>query len=208
MSIRKTKRPDRTRNLIATRKLILDVAFFEIFQKGFQGVSVDDIVKKTNLTKGAFYHHFPTKLDLGYALVDQVIKPMIIDRWITPLSNYDNPLDGILIQMKNLIGKSDPLHLKLGCPLNNLVQEMSSVDPGFHKRLQVALNLWVDEMNKHLTRAKKSGYLKADVNTKHVALFVVMAHEGFYGMIKGLDDPKIFKALYGSLEIYFKTISI
>lgn len=194
------------RDLERSRKEILGAAFIEVFTRGFQGVSIDDIVAKTNLTKGAFYHQFPTKLDLGYALVDEVIKPMIIDRWIKPLDQYENPLDGILAQMKALIGDCDARHLKLGCPLNNLVQEMSPIDNGFHKRLQVALNLWVDEMDKHLTRAKNAGYLKADVNTRQVAHFVVMAHEGFYGMLKGLDDPGIFAALYDSLKRYFKTI--
>lgn len=195
-----------TRDLEKSRKEILDAAFMEVFTKGFQGVSIDDIVAKTKLTKGAFYHQFPTKLDMGYALVDEVIKPMIIDRWIKPLESYDNPLDGILAQMKTLIGDCDPTHLKLGCPLNNLVQEMSPVDKGFHKRLQAALNLWIDEMDKHLKRAKKTGYLKADVNTRHIAHFVVMAHEGFYGMLKGLDDPRAFAALYESMKKYFKTI--
>lgn len=197
----------KTRNLQQSRKEILDAAFFEVFTKGFQGVSVDDIVKKTSLTKGAFYHQFPTKLDLGYALVDEVIKPMIIDRWITPLENYENPLDGILAQMKSLIGNCEPAHLKLGCPLNNLVQEMSPIDKDFHKRLQSALNLWIDEMEKHLRRAKKSGYIDSDVNVRQVAHFVVMAHEGFYGMLKGLDEPKIFHALYDSMKRYFRAIS-
>ncbi len=204
----KRKDSKKTRDLERSRKEILDAAFMEVFTKGFQGVSIDEIVAKTKLTKGAFYHQFPTKLDLGYALVDEVIKPMIIDRWIRPLGAYENPLDGILAQMKILIGDCDPAHLKLGCPLNNLVQEMSPVDRGFHKRLQIALNLWIDEMDKHLKRAKKSGYLNADVNTRYVAHFVVMAHEGFYGMLKGLDDPKIFTALYDSMKRYFKTISI
>lgn len=203
----KRRSPKKSRDLERTRKEILEVAFMQVFTNGFQGVSIDDIVAKTNLTKGAFYHQFPTKLDLGYALVDEVIKPMIIDRWIKPLESYENPLDGILTQMKTLIGECDPKYLKLGCPLNNLVQEMSPVDKGFHKRLQIALNLWIDEMDKHLKRAKKSGYLKMDVNTKHVAHFVVMAHEGFYGMLKGLDDPKIFTSLYASMKQYFKTIS-
>lgn len=178
----------------------------EIFTRGFQGVSVDDIVKKTSLTKGAFYHQFPTKLDLGYALVDEVITPMIIDRWITPLDRYKNPLEGILTQMQVLIGGADPAHLKLGCPLNNLVQEMAPVEAGFKKRLQFALNLWIDETDRHLKRAKKSGFLKSTVNTKQVAHFVVMAHEGFYGIIKGLDDPKAFDALFDSLKRYFQTI--
>ncbi len=197
----------KTRDLRRSRKEILDAAFMEVFSKGFQGVSIDDVVKKTTLTKGAFYHQFPTKLDLGYALVDEVIKPMIIERWIKPLESYENPLEGILAQMKKLIGNSDPKHLKLGCPLNNLVQEMSPIDKGFHKRLKIALELWIDEMNSHLKRAKKFGYIKDDVDTREVAHFVVMAHEGFYGMLKGLDSPQAFSVLYQSMKRYFKTIS-
>lgn len=195
------------RDLEKTRKEILDVAFMEVFTRGFQGVSVDDIVKKTSLTKGAFYHHFPTKMDLGYALVEDVISPMIIDRWITPLNDYKNPLEGILKQMQDLIGKSEPEFLQYGCPLNNLVQEMSPVDEGFRVRLQGALNLWIIEMEEHLKRAQEGGYLKSDVNTEQLATFVVMAHEGFYGVLKGLGDPKAFNALFGSLKSYFRNIS-
>lgn len=197
----------KTRDLEKTRQEILNAAFMEVFTRGFQGVSIDDIVKKTTQTKGAFYHIFPTKLDMGYALVDEVISPMIIERWISPLEQYDNPLEGILKQMKLLMGKADPAHRKLGCPLNNLVQEMSPVDKEFHVRLKRALNLWIDETDKHLKRAKKNGFLKSDVNTKQVAHFVVMSHEGFYGMMKGLDDPKAFDTLYDSLKTFFGAIS-
>ena len=202
---KKTPNVKRTRDLEKSRKEILDVAFFEVYSHGFQGVSIDDIVKKTSLTKGAFYHHFPTKLDLGYALVEDVITPMIIDRWITPLEKYDNPLQGILKQLKTNI-LHDPSHLKLGCPLNNLVQEMAPVDKGFKQRLQAALNLWIDEMDRHLKKAKKTGHLKSDVNTRQASHFIVMAHEGFYGMLKGLDDPKIFDVLFESLKKYFTAI--
>jgi AcrR family transcriptional regulator len=197
----------KTRNLEKTRKEILEAAFMEVFTRGFQGVSVDDIVRKTSLTKGAFYHHFPTKLELGYALVEEVIQPMITERWITPLNAYENPLDGILSQMKKLIGQCEPAQLRLGCPLNNLVQEMAPVDAGFKKRLQTALNYWIDETEKHLKRGKISGYIRTDVNTRQVAQFVVMSHEGFYGLLKGLDDTKAFDALLSSLKSYFATLA-
>ena len=178
----------------------------EVFKHGFQGVSVDDIVKKTTLTKGAFYHIFPTKLELGYALVEEVITPMIIERWVKPLEAAQNPLNGILKQLKILIGKADPEELKLGCPLNNLVQEMSPIDEGFHIRLQAGLNIWIHEMNKQLKRAQQDGYIKKGINTRYVAHFTVMAHEGFYGMLKGLHDPKAFDALYESLKTYYEAI--
>jgi len=195
------------RNLEKSRKEILGVAFFEVFTHGFQGVSVDDIVKKTSMTKGAFYHHFPSKLDLGYALVDEVIKPMIIERWINPLKDFQNPLDGILSQMEKLIGECPPDLLEFGCPLNNLVQEMAPVDSGFRKRLKSALDLWIDKMDEHLQRAQADGFLKSEVNTREVAHFIVMAHEGFFGLIKGLGSSGVFTVLFGSMKIYFQAIS-
>ncbi|MBX2986993.1 MAG: TetR/AcrR family transcriptional regulator [Bdellovibrionaceae bacterium] len=202
-----TKAPKRrTRNLEKSRREILDVAFFEVFTRGFQGVSVDDIVKKTSLTKGAFYHHFPTKLDLGYALVEEVVTPMILDRWITPLKDFKNPLEGILQRLDTLIGRADPKELRWGCPLNNLVQEMAPVDAGFRKRLERALTLWIDEMDQQLQRARRDGYLSPNVRTRDVAHFLVMTHEGFYGLLKGLHDPKAFDVLYSSLKRYFQTI--
>jgi len=201
-----SKSQKKTRDLEKSRKEILNVAFSEVFRNGFQGVSIDDIVKKTSLTKGAFYHHFPTKMDLGYALVDEVISPMIIDRWITPLDEYKNPLQGILKQIRRLVGDVPPAHWRLGCPLNNLVQEMAPVDKGFRIRLERALELWISETEKHLSRARDSGYLKRNVDTRKTAYFVVMAHEGFYGILKGVGDTAAFEALYDSLEIYFRAI--
>lgn len=195
----------KNRNLEKTRSHILDVAFWEIYTRGFQGVSVDDIVKKTSLTKGAFYHHFPTKLSLGYALVDEVIKPMIIDRWISPLSAYKNPIQGILKQLQKYIGDS-PEHLQYGCPLNNLVQEMAPIDKGFKTRLEAGLDLWITEMEKHIKRGQKDGFISNELSARDISRFIVMSHEGFYGIIKGIHDPQMFSSLYKSLKIYFKSI--
>lgn len=196
----------KTRNLEKSRKEILNAAFWEVYTRGFQGVSVDDIVKKTTLTKGAFYHQFPTKLDLGHALVDEVIRPMTYSRWVYPLKDFKNPLDGILAQLKNLIGKASPEELQYGCPLNNLVQEMAPIDPIFKEKLEKALRYWIDGIDSELKRAKKDGYIRSNVKTKQVAHFIVMAHEGFYGMLKGLNDPKAFNTLFSSLKVYFETL--
>lgn len=203
---KKAEKPKKNRNLQKTRAEILQAAFWEVFTRGFQGVSVDDIVAKTDLTKGAFYHQFPTKLDLGYALVDEVIKPMTYNRWIEPLRKYQNPLQGVLDQLTQLIGKAHPVHLQYGCPLNNLVQEMAPQDSVFKDKLSAALLYWIEGMEQELNRGKNNGFIRSDVDTRQVAHFVVMAHEGFYGMLKGLNDPKAFQALYYSLEKYFETI--
>lgn len=176
--------------------------------QGFQGTSMDDLVKKTALTKGAFYHQFPTKLDLGYAVVEEVLTELILDRWIRPLDAYTNPVDGILTQMQRNIGDTPPELLRFGCPLNNLVQEMAPVDKGFNRRLNAALNLWITELNRHLLRGQQQGFIRKDVKTAEAAHFIVMAHEGFYGIIKGLGEATAFPVLLDSMKRYFATITV
>lgn len=188
------------------REEILRVAFWEVYTRGFQGVSVDEIVEKTALTKGAFYHHFPRKLDLGYALVDEVLTPMILDRWIRPLEAYQNPVQGILRQLEKCVRES-PQHLRYGCPLNNLVQEMAPLDAGFKKRLEAALELWISETERHLLRAQANGVLGRRLKAREIAEFVVMAHEGFYGILKGAQGRVRFESLLRSLKLYFAALA-
>jgi AcrR family transcriptional regulator len=53
------------------RRQELVVAAYELFrEKGFEQVSVSDIVKKVGLAQGTFYYHFKTKYELLDAVVD------------------------------------------------------------------------------------------------------------------------------------------
>lgn len=53
----------------STREKLLDAAKSLVMDKGFAGTSIDDILKQTGLTKGAFFHHFKGKSDLARELV-------------------------------------------------------------------------------------------------------------------------------------------
>ena len=53
------------RNPEKTRQRLLQAAYEEIHAHGFQGMRVDQVLRKTSLQKGAFYHHFSSKLELG-----------------------------------------------------------------------------------------------------------------------------------------------
>jgi TetR/AcrR family transcriptional repressor of nem operon len=205
--LRRVPSPKKTRNLEKSRKEILDIAFGEIYRHGFQGVSVDDIVRRTSLTKGAFYHHFPTKLDLGYAIVDDVLAPLTLARWVVPIGEYADPLEGILRTIERNIGGAEPALLRTGCPVNNLAQEMAPIDRGFRKRIQGTLNLWISELEVHLKRGQKTGFVRRDVDTGQAAHFIVMVIEGMYGLIKGLDDPEAYSTLLAPVKDYLRSIA-
>ncbi len=197
----------RTRNLEKTRAHIMEAAFIQIYRNGFQGVSVADIVEKTNVTKGAFFHHFPTKQALGYAIADETLREMVLDRWIRPLAAYRNPVRGILKQLRKIIEATTEETLVFGCPLNNLIQEMSAVDPIFGEKLRSVMGMWVDEVEKHLRKGQSGGYLMQTVNPRQLAEFVVMVHEGVFGMAKSLKDKKVMWSLYDSLKEHLSYVS-
>lgn len=47
-----------------TKHLLIENAIHLFIEKGFDKVTIDDIVQESNLTKGAFYHYFKSKGDI------------------------------------------------------------------------------------------------------------------------------------------------
>jgi AcrR family transcriptional regulator len=56
----------------ATRERILEAAADVFAEKGFYGAAVDDIVRASDTSKGAFYFHFPNKQGIFVALLDHL----------------------------------------------------------------------------------------------------------------------------------------
>ncbi|KYG66430.1 hypothetical protein AZI86_05120 [Bdellovibrio bacteriovorus] len=183
-----------------TRAQILDVAFIEIYMNSFQAVSVDQIVAKTKMTKGAFFHHFPSKKELGYVLANEYLRDMMEERWIKPLRVYKDPVQGILHCFKKNIVEIPDEFMACGCPLNNLCQEMSTVDPKFREILSSVLGAWIEGTREHLERGKSEGYLKKNLNSQQMAQYIVMAQEGAYGMGKVFRDRKLLQSLHAALK--------
>lgn len=63
------------------RKEILDVAQQLVYTKGFDQMSIQDILDQLHISKGAFYHYFPSKGDLLEALIDRMrldVEPIML----------------------------------------------------------------------------------------------------------------------------------
>ena len=63
----RNKHPEETVNLI------LDVAFRLFMEKGYEHTSIQDIINHLGgLSKGAIYHHFKSKEEILYAVIDRM----------------------------------------------------------------------------------------------------------------------------------------
>ncbi len=194
------KQPDITRD-----KILLS-AFCEIHRQGFQAASIANILQYTHLTKGALYHHFPTKQALGLAVIEEVIKVQFEAMFFKPLRESEHPIKLLLDSIANINSKVPADFILLGCPLNNLMQEMSALDELFQLQLAGVLEIWKKTIEDALLRGKKMGEIRAEIDHKSAALFIVSAWEGCIGVAKNMQSPKAFEVCMMQLHGYIRSL--
>ncbi len=62
---------DNSENKIPSKELILKTAYGLFLKKGYQSVSIKDIMEASHLSKGGIYHYFESKESILFAVLDQ-----------------------------------------------------------------------------------------------------------------------------------------
>ncbi len=150
---------------------------------GFQAASLKKILQHTRVTKGALYHHFPSKKALGLAVLDELIAQGVQEHWIAPLEEQA-PIDALIhiIQVSGYQMTAEDI--RLGCPLNNLAQEMAPVDEDFRQRIETIYATWVTGIADALLSGQQHRTVRQDVDTESAAALVVASLEGCMGLAK------------------------
>ena len=175
-----------------TRFKILEAAFGEIHAQGFRSASIENILKNTGLTKGALYHHFPNKKALGYAVFDEVIVPEAQEKWSRLQNPNNNPIDTLLEIGQELVAEATAETIQLGCPICNLIQEMSGIDEGYQQRLSKFQNEWRTQLINAISRGQEQGSVIKDVDPESVATFLIAVHDGTFSVGKATQEIQIF----------------
>jgi AcrR family transcriptional regulator len=166
-----------------TREKILGTAFHEFYRHGFQGGSLNRIVADAGITKGALFHHFAGKHELGYQVIDELIRPYIESTWIQPLQKSNDPLR-TLRQIIYKSGEATKDDICQGCPLNNLAQEMSPLDEGFRTRINAIYDAQRQAIKGAFDRGIKAGLVRKNVSPERAAAFISAALAGIAGAAK------------------------
>ncbi|NOT17569.1 MAG: TetR/AcrR family transcriptional regulator [Sulfuriferula sp.] len=196
-----------TTNPDLTRNKLLNAAFCEMHRQGYQGTSIADILQQTALTKGALYHHFPTKHALGLAVIDEVIAPFLSQKVIRPLYDSPTPIT-TLLDILSRAGELGDEGIMLGCPLNNLMQEMSPLDEQFRHQLNNVLEIWQLALHDALITGQQQKIIKPDIDIAAAALFIVSAWEGCYSIAKNKQSPAAFKSCMTQLKSYIHSLCL
>ena len=171
-----------------TRLTILNKAFELIYSKGYQTTSIDDIIATTQVTKGAFYYHFKTKDEMGIAIIEEILKPVMLENFIKPIENSVNPIEDLYNMISYLLLEDPFLQVKYGCPVGNLTQEMTPWNNQFSKVLTELVDQWKNTIVNIVANAQKSGLIKKDVDGNQVAFFIMSGYWGIRNFGKLQDN--------------------
>jgi AcrR family transcriptional regulator len=186
-----------------TRQKILDIAADEIHKTGFNNTSLSVILKRGEISKGALYHHFSNKLELGYAVFEEVYTPAFLSKW-RPALMTDDPIDGLSCFFQSMICDMSSSDVVCGCPMNNLCQEMSNIDEGFRIRILSMQK----QLNHLIANALKNSPqpLRDDIDHSQVAYFVVASLNGSLSLSKSTLDKELFEKIINELCLYLQSL--
>ncbi len=167
---------------------------------------VDEILRLSGLQKGAFYHHFGSKTDLGYAVLEERVRPFVEAVWLEPLAGIEDPVRDLPLMLDDVAQRIPPAMRQHGCPLNNLAQEMGSQDEGFRQRIAQLFTRWIDAFEAVFDQGKARGQIREDIDSRAVARFLVAALEGCIGVFKVDHSPEHWAACRSQISTYLDTL--
>ncbi|MDW5290694.1 TetR/AcrR family transcriptional regulator [Formosa sp. PL04] len=191
-----------------TKQLIINKAFNLFYEHGFKTTSIDKIMKETTLSKGAFYHHYKSKKELGLEVISLKVEKRVIKGMILPLKESGNAfqiLEEVFINRLKEFSIYDKQH---GCPMNNLINEIGNNEIAYQKALKNIIELWKTALIKLIERGKFENSIKKEVTSNAVAMYLISAFEGIRGIRKLYDNDSVLEEYLSGLSFYLKQIKV
>jgi TetR/AcrR family transcriptional repressor of nem operon len=189
------------RDAQSTRQKILVISADEIHQHGYNAASLSEILARSEVSKGALYHHFASKQALGYAVLEEVYTPSFIQPWHDALQDAD-PIKGMCDLLADISANTSSQDLSCGCPMNNLSQEMATIDEGFRLRVLAMYQQLMQLIAGSLTKVVEQ--LRDNLNLSQVAYFIIASIQGAASLAKSSRCSILFGDLLDQLQDYIK----
>jgi len=183
---------------------ILDAALMVIRAKGYAATTVDDLCAASNVTKGAFFHHFESKDDMAVAAAEHWSK-----------------VTGELFEAATYHGHADPLERVLGyldfrkqlitgdvaeftCLVGTMVQETFESSPAIRAACEASISGHAAKIETDIAKAMRQRGLRANWTAKSLALYTQAVLQGAFILAKSKDDAKIAAASIDHLRRYIE----
>lgn len=183
-----------------TRNQILQRCYEAIQSQGFELLRTDKEIIRLKITKGAFYHYFPNKLELGYAVIDEILLPQYSKKWESLLTIKTNIGNAIINLLENEKTQASEKSVKRGDSLYNLMVEMSHIDSVFREKLENVHDIQVTMLQRAILTGRASGEFKNTMDARSLAMNIIGGLIGCYSIAKVRNSKDVFTSMISTLQ--------
>lgn len=188
----------------------MDVAEARILEQGFAATSVESIVEGAGVTKGAFFHHFPAKLELAHALVErwaELDEAQLEEAMGRAERLSRDPLQQLLIFVglfeERMAARSEPAG---GCLLASAVQEAELFDEATHVRIRRSVLIWRERLLAKLEEVAADHPPRLEVELEAVADQMWSTVEGAFILSRTLRSAEAVPAQLRQYRNYLELL--
>jgi TetR/AcrR family transcriptional repressor of nem operon len=193
-----------------TRERILAAAEPLILQQGYAGTSLDDILGATDLTKGAFFHHFKDKAAFARALIERFAENdvMLFVRFAAEAeAKSDDPLE----QAVNFLKAAEEFIERLpqpiaGCMFATYIAEIMQFEPSIQAFIAQSFRHWAALYEKKFEAVLERYTPAAPTTARDLADMVVSIFEGAIILTRSYNDPIILVRQLRQFRQYFELL--
>ena len=166
----------RPQNLEA-RERILGAALELFHEHGYKGVSMDEVAAKVGIKKPNLFHYYPTKDQLGLAVLERAVR-CSREGIVRQFDENGDPIKKIEAMFSDSLDRMEKSCCAKGCFIGNLAQEVSDHNEKLREKVSEHLLFWADRLAAYLDRHRAAGYFRKDLDAKQSAEALISLLEG------------------------------
>ena len=195
-----------TRKGLATRRRIVGVAARLMFERGVANTSIDEVRNIAGVGGSQISHYFRDKRDLT--------RQVISARRDDVMAFHEQPQLGALDSFEDLqawvdacVADIDTVYRLGGCIYGSLAGELIDADDEIRDDLADGYDQWLELFQTGLTAMRRRGSLRSDADPRHLAVSLVIAHQGGAMLTHATGDAEPLRVAVNAADDYVRSFA-
>jgi TetR/AcrR family transcriptional repressor of nem operon len=191
-----------------TKERLLDAVQQLMLSKGYAATSVDDICRDAGVTKGGFFHHFPSKESAAQAALERFYAAtggMIL---AAPLPGVTDPLQRLNCRLDILMQVARDPAIPKRCLIGTLTQEVGETHPEILTVCHDLFSRWLLGLEHELAAAKAQRAPDASWSPRSLAQHLLATIQGSLLLAKSGEDESILEQNLLHYRAYLESLFV
>ena len=195
-----------TRKGLATRARIVNVAARLMFERGIANTSIDQVRRTAGVGGSQISHYFRDKRDLTRHVVAARRGDVVAFHTQPRLDALDS-LDALQAWADACVSDIAAVYRVGGCVYGSLAGELIDADDEIHDDLSAGYDRWIELFQAGLTAMRRRGDLRPDADPRHLAVSLVIAHQGGAMLTHATNDPQPLRVAVNAAVDYVRSFA-